>query len=736
MGDGFPLASPWEVLLVTLLIGTLVFTAQHSVKQGRWLALILLALALAGFKLVLFQFQLPHGLIGRYRVEPQGIGQKWERSLHHSIPDATRLDGTLAFHNTAYRWGSKPFPFFFLNDKRRHPWVGSVSTVQPTVHVQWDGYLAVEEPGAIAFRLDTPDSCGLTLDGRDLIPAGKGEEHCGQEVPVELEAGLHEIRVTYSQHIASLNAPPAQSRLSLQWRRGGESWETVPTDALLPFQPKAESLEQDRRMKPLAQGLFLFQLLLLAAGFGVLINAPPLASWKGERGKLACWALLLIGLGLVMTMRDARNPSSNYIWLGYDPSAYVAESRAYITESWIAIPSEGHEGKVVYNYFLAVAQLVFGESLLQIILIQRFLLVAVACLIYWVGRSFFSPRAGMYAMLLTGVSTHMLGWSRALFPATLAALLLALTVACALHARRSSSNLWMLGAGVTLGLSIHTRPNFLPLIVVVLAWLALTQRPWRRSLASIGTFALGSGLIELLARLRALAAYGTLSITQNMVSINLSRGNPIPAGVDLSAVPQSTPLGLPKHLWAMWAFATQQPLEFASRWGKKLLYLFGVNIWSYANNHRVFTYEIFFFTAAALLGAALARKRYGRRATLMPLALVAANGAVLVVTSPDLHAHRLLMPLLPLLAIYVGVVLETLDLSWPLRASWKANLLRTALFFALMPFRYGIQYAFLGAAYLLPSHREKRPPSSAIVEELFRKPRDTSPLTTKGGSLK
>lgn len=75
-------------------------------------------------------------------------------------------------------------------------------------------------------------------------------------------------------------------------------------------------------------------------------------------------------------------------------------------------------------------------------------------------------------------------------------------------------------------------------------------------------------------------------------------------------------------------------------------------------NPILFTYDIFIFSAGGLLVAVLAITRYGRRATWLPLAFVAASGAVLVATSPDLHGFGLLVPFLPLLASYVGVALE------------------------------------------------------------------------------
>jgi hypothetical protein len=732
--NGPPLESIWDIFLIAILAGTLAFTYGHPVKQGRWTLLLFLAFCVVGAKTVVYQQQVPHGLVGQYSVEPAGKGPRWEKALHQSLTDATRIDGPLAFYNSAYRSGRLPFPFFFLNDKRRHPWVGGPPIVKPTVHAQWEGYLVVEQQGPISFRLDTPDECGLTLDERAIIPPGKGLEHCGKGALLELEAGFHRLEVTYAQYIADLNAPPPQSRLVLQWKVGEGHWETVPASVLFPYQLSLTALEKDRKMGRSSHWLFLMQLLLLAASLGAMIQAVPLQAWRGERGKLAFWALLFIGLALVMTLRDARNPSSSYIWLGFDPSDFESEARAYITESWFTVPSNGHEAKVVYTYFLAASHLVFGENLIQIIFLQRLLQATGAFLIYWIGKNAFSSRAGLYAMVLTAASTHMLGWSRALYPVTLAVVLLALTLICSFRAQRLSSPLWMLSAGVLMGLSIHTRPNFAPFVAVMLLWLAIVQRPWRRAMHLMGTFVAGVGLIEALARLRALATYGTFSVSQSMLQVNLHRGNPIPEGIDLSAMPDSLPFGLPKHLWAMGAYATQKPLAFAIAWLKKLLYLFGINFLNLHYNPKVFTYEIFFFSAGGLLGAVLARRLYSRSATLLPLSMAAVNGAVLVITNPMLHAFRLLVPLLPFLAIYVGVALESLDFSRPLKVSWLQNFIKAGLFFTLMPFRYGIQYAFIGIAYFWPDNKGVRPVST-ILEEMFREPRGTSPLTPKPGPI-
>lgn len=697
--------------------------------------ILVLALALAGAKTITFKRQLPHGLVGHYRTDPSGVGQKWERTLHQSIPNATRLDGPLAFHNIGYRLGRQPFPFFFLNDKRRHPWIGADPSVQPTVHAIWEGYLLVQRTGPIGFRLDTPDTCGLTLDGQVLIPKGRGQDHCGQGALVNLEAGLHKLEITYAQHFNSINAPSPQSHLFFQWRRAGEPWETVPGYALLPFRPTDEALERDGRTRTLAQVLFGAQFLLLAIGLGVMLKSVPTKTWREEKGKIACWGLLLIVLALALTIRDAQNPSSNYLWLGSDDVDFVTEARAYITDSWTAIPSNGHERKIVYAYFLALAHLVFGEPVVLIIFLQRLLLVSTALVVYWIGKTTTSPRAGLYAMLLTVLSTQLLGWTRALYPAILAAFLLAFGLLCILQADRKSSLPWMLGAGLVMGLAIHTRPNFIPFFAVVLAWLALIHRPWRRSLALMGLFTLGTGFIEVLARLRALAAYGTFDISQQMASINLARGNPIPPGVDLSSMPASLPLGLPKHLWAMWAYATQKPLAFTTLWLNKFLYLFGINTLGSMWNPRLFTYEIFFFSALGILGAFLARRLYGKRSTWLPLAFVAVNGLVLVITMPDHHGFRVLVPFIPILALYVGVVLETLDMPRPIVASWKGNLLRCAVLLALMPFRYGFQYALMGVAYLWPPHKGKDK-ATDLIQEVFRESKGTSPLTPRTGPLK
>ncbi|MDA2932683.1 glycosyltransferase family 39 protein, partial [Nitrospinae bacterium AH-259-F20] len=526
--DGLPLDSPWELIIIALLVWAVALTAAYPTRHGPWVVLLILALLVVGAKVFVYQHQLPHGLAGRYRTEPPGVGPKWERTLHRPLPDATRLDGPLAFYNTGYRPGKPPFPFFFFNDKRRHPWIGNDSTMQPTVHVHWDGYLAVDRPGQVAFRLETTDTCGLTLDGRVLIALGEGLEHCGRGASVELTAGLHPLRVTYTQHITDLNAPSPKSRLLLQWRQGEGLWEVVPARALLPFRPTTEALDQDRGMRPLAQWLFWGQWVLLAVGLVMMFHAVPLSVWRGERGLLACVALLLIALALATTLRDARPPASNYIWLGSDEIHYEGDARAFIMESWVSTPSTGNEPKILYVYFLATAHLLLGEPLVQMVLLQRLLLVSAAFLIYWIGKTFFSPRVGLYAMMLTVLSTQLLGWSRALYPASLATALLALALVCILQAHRHNSVLWMVGAGVALSLGVHARPNFILCYVVVLLWLAASHRPWRKSFALMGTFGLGIGFVEGLAIIRSLAAYGTLFTYQNILPINLMRGNPIP----------------------------------------------------------------------------------------------------------------------------------------------------------------------------------------------------------------
>jgi len=361
------------------------------------------------------------------------------------------MDAPIAFYNTGYRLGKQAFQFFFLNDWNRHPWVSRNSAMQPTVHVKWDGYLVVEEPGPWSFRLLTSDSCRLTLDGVELTAYSRGMDRCSREVKAELSEGLHPLEVKYAQHILDLNAPPPGSHLLFQWRRAEGPWETVPAAALLPLEAAGGALDRDRKMRPLARTLFWAQWVLLGLCLAAMLREVPHGAWKGEKGRLPFIALLLLGLTLALTLRDARSPSANYIWLGSDDVAYESMARAFILEDWVSTPSEGHEGKVAYSYFLAATHLIFGESLVQVILIQRLLVVAASFLIYWIGRSFFSPRVGLYALMLTAVSTQLTAWSRAIYPASLGTFLVALTLVCALRVRKGASQAWLLGSGVALG---------------------------------------------------------------------------------------------------------------------------------------------------------------------------------------------------------------------------------------------------------------------------------------------
>jgi hypothetical protein len=64
--------------------------------------------------------------------------------------------------------------------------------------IDWRGYVKIEEPGIYRFYIIVDDGAKLWLDGRLLIDAWRDQPPTQYlSEPIELDAGLHEIRLLY-----------------------------------------------------------------------------------------------------------------------------------------------------------------------------------------------------------------------------------------------------------------------------------------------------------------------------------------------------------------------------------------------------------------------------------------------------------------------------------------------------------------------------------------------------------
>jgi hypothetical protein len=291
------------------------------------------------------------------------------------------------------------------------------------------------------------------------------------------------------------------------------------------------------------------------------------------------------------------------------------------------------------------------------------------------------------------------------------------------RAGEDENHAWSAGAGVLLAASVYTRPNFIGLLFLAPLWLAWALKGRERRREFVLSCIAGLAVVIVVLALRRLALYGQLTNSQGILMVNLLRGNPVPAGVDLSGIKAwnwANALGVPNNIRPVLAFAVQQPLDLLALWGKKALYQVGINRITTSFVRERFVYEVFFFNVAALVGGALVWRRGCPKETWLPVAFIGFNMATLVITQPELNGFRLVVPSLVFLAVFAGAAAAEWERAWPLRRGRLAHVVAAAALLATLPFTYGLQYAVIGFVWLSGSMKELRAAAAHFLTRLSR----------------
>lgn len=716
LADGFPLSHPFELLGLSLLVCLVSALPTARFPRRALAAAFVLAVVVLVAKVSISRQQVPHGLMGGYWVTL--AGEPGDEPAHHR-----RVVPTLDFANTGGRWAAKPFPFDFVNDQDLFPWVGLDSTVHPIFHATWRGFIRpLDGRGPIDLSLQTPDGCGLWLDEKPLIPPGRGNAHCGAPKRVMLAPGLHPITVTYRQEVPSQQALSRTSGLVLRWRRPGEVWQPVPAPALLPHEVAPAALDRSDRVRPLVWAVWLLgfaPLLALAAGAAHGLMA---GEWLASRARWALVAALASVVYFGWTVREFRDPSDQYVWLNSDSTHYETEARAMLRERRLGVPSHGHEAKVGYVYYLAAVHATFGGNLFHVVFGQRLLVLTAALGVGGLARRIHGPRAAAYAAGLTLAATHLLGWSRAVFPAIWAAALAAVGIWMLTRVMEGEDAIWSFGAGGLLAMAVYSRPNLVGFVPFALVWLAWVLKDSKNRRLLVLSCLAGVCVVAAAFALRRWVIYGQWTNPQGLFLINLFDGNRPPPWIDLTALKawgRANAPGLSPDARTFLAFAVLHPAGLLALWGKKALYQVGINFLyppytSYVSQR--FVYEIFYFNALALAGGVVVWRRGWPREAWLPVAFVGLNMAALTITTPILQGFRLEMPSLVFLMAFAGAAVAALEEAWPWRRARLAHGLAAAVLMVTLPFRYGLQYAVIGLAWLIGQVGEHRRP--AVADEL------------------
>lgn len=147
----------------------------------------------------------------------------------------------------------------------------------------------------------------------------------------------------------------------------------------------------------------------------------------------------------------------------------------------------------VYPAFVAVLDLVFGESHLVIALAQAVLFAIICLFVYAIARSVTSERVAMAAGLVTALYPPLPYISALVLTETLTTFLVTAAMVLWLRALRDGSLRWFLACGLVCAATALTRPafQFLPLFLVGASLLATpdARRPrWRGGVVMLAAF--------------------------------------------------------------------------------------------------------------------------------------------------------------------------------------------------------------------------------------------------------
>lgn len=187
--------------------------------------------------------------------------------------------------------------------------------------------------------------------------------------------------------------------------------------------------------------------------------------------------------------------------------AYLFRAPVFITQDSVDYFQAGYElaggmgfdaparRTLGYPLFVAASIVFLGEEPLALAFAQHLLGVAIAGLVYLIGRDVFGRAAGLLAGLLAALSGPLLIYEHSIMSETLFTFLVCLSVWLAAR-EPAASSAWSVGAaGGTLALATLVRPVGLALLPAL--WLAGALRPidWRRRLRQGALMAVGFAIV-------------------------------------------------------------------------------------------------------------------------------------------------------------------------------------------------------------------------------------------------
>ena len=627
---------------------------RRSLPLGALAIVALIAKLVAGTTLIV-----PRGFNGLYYANESFSGSREPATVEGS-PPFTRIDDRLSFSPE-----ETGLPMYFFNDSQRFNFYAANEPIRDQLPVSaiWSGWLQVDRPGTHRLYVRTGGArVELAVGGFAATVPATVKYWVGY---ARLDSGFQPIRVRLS-----VPAGPAK-RLEAGWTVDGRE---EPFDRRVVFSapPVRSAVAADRVVNAAAVALDLF----LCASAAILLlrivirACRRLADTPDARDAVTlAWALVLVDAFLFAV------PVLHKMVVltgGDDPMVYETQARDIALHGiWMPMGSALGHGQPfyfqpLYNYFLAAAHWLLGESLDGVWIVQRLLAGATVVALWRTSALILGERIG-YAGLVAAVVVvyeKMAGWSAValsemLFGPVVCFWALMLT---RIAARGDASPIGAAFTGIVGGLATMTRSTLIVAWPFIAVLIARALRGSRRALRLTGVLVVALVMTTSLATVRNWVVARQLVVVASSGPINLQIGNQPSEPITVPADRQRlyTRLGLDPRVQGVIEYARQRPGPFFDGWRKKAAYAMGSysTLWPDKGLGRSTFYMTVFGLSALGALLVLSRRVAGsapRPAVWIPLCLALAHFAALVAIFPFVYYDRMLLPFYALVTPYVGL---------------------------------------------------------------------------------
>lgn len=338
--------------------------------------------------------------------------------------------------------------------------------------VFWDGYIYLDAPQAISFRIPPSLNARLVIDNQEIFNTATQPDTRGETARLPMSIGLHRIAFELIQPTAS----PSFFVAGLEW----DTWigpRHIPPPYLYPTEPHPDRASEElRRMRTRNTSKWLG--LLAAVGLAA-IYAGSLRTTLLRRDTFRM--TLIVGLALALRLiylHDLVTQKPNFDTLpdGSDHRTYEADARDLVRGLWP--PDTDFYRQPGFVWILGHYHLLLGPGLrtYQIIQLSSGALASIA--VYAIGRHIFGSATGWIAALLWATFPLGIFYDAQLVTHGFESQLIPWITWIWIRALKPGSNqasIWAPPAllGLLLGIASVVRPAMLaliPIAVLTLTW--------------------------------------------------------------------------------------------------------------------------------------------------------------------------------------------------------------------------------------------------------------------------